>query len=176
MASPSTLPKTPDNKPSRPFFDISLDSPALDKVDCSPATRSHLLSLKRKASSLSEEGSPSTTAPFLDWRLAVINSTLDLRHGQRQVLAEASPSYEAQGMSKAELVAVIGKDEKSLQKEKAVLMSSRKMLEGDLNDCLTDQNALADAYIDELRVFLHAASSNKEKFPGKKTPRLDRQS
>ncbi|KAL8903424.1 MAG: hypothetical protein Q9171_007408 [Xanthocarpia ochracea] len=174
MALPSTLLKTPDNKPSRPSFEISLDSPALDEVDCSPATRSQLLSLKRKASALSEQGSPCTTAPFLDWRLAVINSTLDLRRGQRQALAEASPSYQAQGMSKAEIVAVIGKDEKSLREEKAVLMSSRKMLEGDLNDLVTSKDALADAYIEELRMSLHAASSSKEKYPGKKTPRLDR--
>ena len=155
-------------------LDIDLDSPILDGIDCTPNTKNQMISLKRNASQLLDQGSPNTTSPFLKWRLAVVESKLRVRAMQKQALSEANIFFNEAGKPKIEFVAVVKEEEKALLSEKAFLLSQRKILEEDLNDIVTSKLQLEEAYIAELRISLEAASSSKEKLPGLKSPRLDR--
>lgn len=76
--------------------------------------------------------------------------------------------------SKTEILAELEKAEQILLSEKIRLLADRKILEQDLNDVVTDYHALEEAYIDELRMSLEAASTSKERLSGTKTPKLDR--
>ena len=153
---------------------MDLDSPVLDGIDCTPKTKNQMISLKRKARQVSDLGSPSTTSPFLKWRLAVVESTLRVREAQKQALSEASTFYDEAGKSKTVFVAAVREDEKALLSEKVFLLSQQKILEQDLNDIVTSKVQLEEAYIAELRRSLEAASSSKQRLPGLKVPRLDR--
>ncbi|KAF6227153.1 hypothetical protein HO133_008595 [Letharia lupina] len=164
----------PETQLTSSRFDMDLDSSVLDSVDCTPKTKNLMMSLKRKASQLLDQGSPHTTSPFLKWRLAVVESTLRVRAVQKQALSEANTFFDDAGKPKTEFVALVKEDEKVLLSEKVFLLSERKVLEEDLNDIVTSREQLKDAYITELRISLEAASSSKERLPGLKAPRLDR--
>ena len=169
MASSHSTPITPEKQLTSNRFQLDIDS-----IDCAPNTREKLRSQKRKASQMLEEGSPQTTIPFLKWRLAVVEDTLNVKALERQALAEADDYFKKANRSKTELIAVIKEHEKVLTSERAILLSQRKSFEGDLNDVDTTKIRLEDAYITELRNSLELASSAKEKIPGTKAPRLQR--
>ena len=172
-SQPST-PITPENQLTSKRFPMDLDSPGLAAIDCSPNTREKMLSQKRKASQLLEKGSPSTTVPFLKWRLAVVQTTLKVRSSERKALEEANDVFEKTGKSKTELMAAVMEDEKALLSEKVILLSQGKSLEGDLNDVNLSMTPLAAAYITALRNSLELASTTKQKVPGLKARRLNR--
>ncbi len=181
MASSShDAPATPVKQ--RALSRLSMDSPSLDDIDCSPKTKAEMNNLKRKASQLIDEGSPSLTAPFLKWRLAVVDSKLSYREKQRAAIAEARSFFEEVRKPQEEYMAEVEADEKELRFEKKLLLSQRKTLEEDLTDTLTETGhlnqayveELQDAYIKEMRMSLDAASTSKTKIPGLKAPRSDR--
>lgn len=155
---------------------MDLDSPLLDAIDCTPDTKEKMMSGKRKASQLLQEGSPKTTNSFLKWRFNFIDRTLELKASQKQALEEANEFFEKAGTSKTELMVIMKDEDKALTSEKAILLSQRKSFEGDLNDVDTSKTELEKAYIIELRNSLEAASTikEKEKIPGLKAQRLDR--
>ena len=132
------------------------------------------MSEKCKVSQVLEKGPPSTTVPFLKWRLAVVEHTLELKALERKALREATEFFEKTGRSKTELMAAVMEDEKGLISEKAILLSQRKSFEGDLNDVDTSKTQLAAAYITELRNSLELASNTRQRVPGLKAPRLER--
>lgn len=174
----SNPPSTPEKKGfsrlARDTDSSILDGDNLDSIDCSPATKTQIKSLKRKASQILEEGSPATTSPFLKWRLAVVESTLQIRNKQREALNEASPSFYKTAKSKEEWVALVRQDEKALLKEKTFILSQRKILEEDLNDIVTSKVQLEEAYNTELRISLQTTSSTKNRLLTFKVPRLER--
>ncbi|MCJ1455417.1 hypothetical protein MMC28_005772 [Mycoblastus sanguinarius] len=167
---------TPEKQLTSPRMEMDLDSPLLDRIDCMPNTKNEMMSLKRKASQLFAQGSPTTTSPFLKWRLTVVECKLQVRAMQKQALSEADAFFNEVGKSKREVVAIVNEDKKALLSEKVFLLSQRKTLEEDLNDMVSSRVLLEEAYTAELRMSLEAASSSKEKSPGLKTPRLDRKS
>lgn len=140
----------------------------LDDVDCSPKTKDRLHSLKRKASEILDQGSPSTTSPFLKWRLAVVESQLRIRSAQQQAVTESNSPNKTIKMD------TLKKDKKALLTEKFFLLSQRKIIEGDLNDIVANKEQLTQAYIAEHRMSLDAASSSKDKLSSLKSPRMDR--
>ena len=174
MTSTQSTPINPEKQLTSKRFQMDLDSPLFDAIDCTPNTREKMMSRKRKASKMLEKGSPNVTAPFLQWRLAVVEETLLHRALQKKALNEADKFFEAAGVSKAELMATVVEDEKALDAEKLILLSQRKSFEGDLNDIDISKTQLEDAYITELRYSLQLASNTKQKVPGLKAPRLDR--
>ena len=174
MTSPHSTPITPEKQLTSKGFHIELDSPLLDSIDCTPNTKKEMMSRKRKVNQVLEEGSPSLTIPFLKWRLAVVENTLEVRASQRQALGEGNTFFEKTGISKGDLVAVVEKEERELMSEKAFLLAQRKSLEGDLNDVDTKKTQLEAAYITELRNSLELASKSKQEVPRWKAPRLDR--
>lgn len=161
---------------------LSMSSLSLDDIDCSPDTMVEMNKLKRKASELINEGSPSLTAPFLKWRLAVVNTRLDYLETQRMAISEADRFFEEAGKGREEYMAEFEADENDLRSEKKLILSQRKTLEEDLTDTLPETGhhnpayveALEDAYIKALRMSLDIASSSKTKTPGLKAPRLAR--
>ena len=165
-----------DSTPITPEKQLTSNRSQLDieSIGSTPQTKEKLKSQKRKASQILEEGSPQTTIPFLKWRLAVVEDTLNVKALERQALSEANEYFEKANTSKMELIAVIREDEKVLTSERAILLSQRKSFEGDLNDVDTSKTRLEDAYIIELRNSLELASNTKEKVPGLKAPRLER--
>lgn len=106
MTSPHSTPITPETQLTSTEFHIGLDSPLLDAIDCSASTKKEMMSRKRKVSHVLEEGSPSLTIPFLEWRLAVVEHTLEVRASQRQAFGEGNTFCENAGISKGDLVAV----------------------------------------------------------------------
>ena len=63
---------------------------------------------------------------------------------------------------------------RELSSEKAMLLSSRKTLEEDLNDIVTNKRfSLTDAYVTELKMSLDSPSSSSAKIPALKDARLD---
>ena len=174
MAHHHQPPVTPEKQLIPSPINADMNSSVLDGIDCTPETKNQMISLKRKASQLLDQGSPSTTSPFLKWRLAVVESQLRVRAIQKQALSEATTFFDEGDKPKTEFVAAIKEDEKALSSEKAFLLSQRKILEQDLNDIVSQKIQLEEAYITELRMSLEAASSSKEKLPCLKVPRLDR--
>ncbi|KAL9032102.1 MAG: hypothetical protein Q9180_006700 [Flavoplaca navasiana] len=176
MASSSSHqpPVTPERQITKLHSDINTDSPVLDNIDCTPSTKSKMRLLKRKASELSESDTPTTTALWLKYRYAVVENELKLRESQLQGLSESRAEIMADGTPKSEWQAIIKKDFKGLQAEMTILISNRKIIEGDMNDAVASPDQLANAYIQELRLSLAAASSEKKGYPGPKQPRLDR--
>ncbi|KAL9064014.1 MAG: hypothetical protein Q9161_009147 [Pseudevernia consocians] len=168
MASTHSTPITPQKQLTSNRFQLDIES-----IDCTPDTRERLRSQKRKASEILEEGSPQTTIPFLKWRLAVVEDTLNVKALEKKALSEATEYFEKTNRSKSELLATIKEVERGLTSERAILLSQRKSFEGDLNDVDTSNTRLEDAYITELRYSLELASSTKEKAPGTKAPRLE---
>ena len=118
MASSYSTPITPEKQLTPTRFQLDLDS-----LDCTPNTRERLKSQKRKASQILEEGSPQTTIPFLKWRLAVVEDTLNVKALERQALGEADEYFKKANRSKKELIAAIKEDEKILTSERAILLS-----------------------------------------------------
>ena len=169
MTTPHSTPITSEKQLTSNRFQIDLDS-----IDCTPNTREKIRSGKRKASQRLEEDSPRTTVPFLKWRLAVVEETLNLKTLERQALGEANEYFEKSGRSKTELIAAIKEDEKALISEKVILLSQRKSFEGDLNDVDTSKTRLEAAYITELRNSLELASNTNQKVSGLKALRPDR--
>ncbi|KAL8644093.1 MAG: hypothetical protein Q9226_007938 [Calogaya cf. arnoldii] len=178
MASSSSNqpPITPEKQIIGLHSDMDPNSPVLDDIECTPDTKSKMRSLKRKASQLSEQDTPTTTAPWLNFRFAVVKNELELRQSQLQALMESKADIMTDGTPKSEWLAQVKKDEKGLQAELNVLLANRKIIEGDMNDTVTvgSPGELANAYIQELRASLAAASSDKKGYPGQKQPRLDR--
>ena len=181
MASQShSDPVTPVKQ--RALSRLSMDSPSLDDIDCSPETKKEMHSLKRKASKLIEAGSPSFTSPFLKWRLALVDHTLDLRDKQKTAISEGRKFFAEAGMRQEEIMQKVEDDEKELRFEKKLLLSQSRTLEEDLADTLIESShideayvkELEDAYIKELRLSLDSVSSSKTKTPGLKAPRLER--
>ena len=121
-----------------------------------------------------EKGSPSTTIPFLKWRLAFVEDLLKFRAWQKIALDEANEFFKKTGKSKTELMAAVLKSEKELRSEKSMLLSQGKSFEGDLHDVDTSKTQLEAAYTTELRISLELASSNKQRGPGLNAPRLER--
>ena len=154
MAYSRQPPVTPEKQLTSSRLDIDLDSPILDGIDCTPNTKNQMISLKRKASQLLDQGSPNTTSPFLKWRLAVVESKLRVRAMQKQALSEANIFFDEAGKPKIEFMAVVKEKEKALLSEKAFLLSQRKTLEEDLNDIVTSKVQLEEAYIAELRMLI----------------------
>ncbi|KAL8806915.1 MAG: hypothetical protein Q9182_001044 [Xanthomendoza sp. 2 TL-2023] len=144
------------------------------KVRCTLETDDKVKSLKRKASELAADGPPDTTAAFLRWRLAFVENQLELLTIQIQALKEEVAADEAISTRTQEFDAM-KKKEKGLLHER-VLLISKKPLEADLNDFGPGKEALASAYIQEMRTSLFAASSEKKKplFWGRKQPSWDR--
>lgn len=140
---------------------------ALEDADCSSTTKNKLISLKRKASETLDRGSPTNTTSFLKWRLAVVENELHIRDAQKQALVESNNVDES-------LMNVLKSDEKALRAEKSILLSERKILEGDLNDIVMSKDQLTQAYITELRLSLDAASKSKDKLSALKSPKMDR--
>jgi hypothetical protein len=140
-----------------------------------PDTKTEIRSLKRKVDQIWDEGIPTTTSHYLRWRLAAVESELQVAAKQKQALTEASESVDEAGTRKSDLMAAVKEDEKTLLAEKAFLLSQRKTLDQDLSDVVTSVEQLEDAYIHELRVALDLASSSKDKLPGLKAPKLNRQ-
>ena len=169
MASTHSTPITPQKQLTSNRFQLDIES-----IDCTPDTRERLRSQKRKASEKLEEGSPQTTIPFLKWRLAVVEDTLNVKSLEKKALSEATEYFEKTNRSKSELLATMKELERGLTFERAILLSQRKSFEGDLNDVDTSKTRLEDAYITELRNSLELASSTKEKVPGTKAPGLER--
>ena len=165
---------TPEKQLTSTRLDMDLDSPILDDIDCTPNTKNQMISLKRMASQILDQGSPTTTSPFLKWRFAVVESKLKVREMQRQALSESNAFFDEAGKPKTEFLIVVMEDEKALLSEKAFLLSQRKTLEEDLKDIVTDKVPLQEAYIAELRMSLEAVSSSEEILPGLKVPRFDR--
>lgn len=180
MSSSRDLPVTPENK--RSLSRLSLGSPALDTIDCSPETKSLLNSRKRKTTELLTEGSPKVTANFLNWRLAVVRSTISYNEVQKKALREGDSFFDTSSKSRAELLSEVEQEDRDLENEEKVLMSQRKTLEEDLKDIVTAKQEIEpayftevrDAYINELRWSLYAASRANQKIPGEKVPRLER--
>ena len=121
-----------------------------------------------------EKGSPSTTIPFLKWRLAYVEDELKVKAFEKTALEEANKFFEKTGKSKTELMAAVMKREKELRSEKSMLLSQGKSFEGDLHDVDTSKTELTAAYIKELRISLELASNTKQRVPGLKAPRLER--
>lgn len=140
----------------------------LDELEYSPTTKNQLVSLKRKASDILDQGSPPTTSLFLRWRLAVVESQLEVKAAQRHAMNEVGVS------APPNVLTLLKSDEKALNTEKKFILSQRQILEEDLYDFGADKNNLTDAYITELRLSLEAASSSKDKITSLKSPRLDR--
>ncbi|KAI4234177.1 MAG: hypothetical protein L6R40_006836 [Gallowayella cf. fulva] len=160
---------------THPLSDTNhLNSPFIEEVDCTPDTKSKIKHLKRKASQIRAEGSPSTTAPWLQWRFVTVQNELALRRSQIQALRESKTDTLPDGRSKMEWLKELRDCEKELDRERLQLLTNRKIMEGDLNDIAASADQLASAYIQELRTFLYGASNQKEKYPGPKTPRLER--
>lgn len=176
MTSPHPTPVTPEKQLTLNRFGMDLDPPLLDAIDCTPNTKVKMMSGKRKASQLLEEGSPKTTDSFLKWRLNFIDEMLEVRASQKQALEEANEFFHKAGRSKTELMTIVKDEDKALTSEKAILLSQRKSFEGDLNNVDTSKTELENAYIIELRNSLEAASSlkEKEKISGLKAPKLDK--
>ena len=168
MAFPNQPPATPEKQFSLPSdTDAALNIVDLSEIACTPTTRNQLLSSKRKADQLWDEGSPKTIPLFLKWRLAVVESGLALRSTQQKAIAEA-------GINLEESLATIKKQENALLTEKAILLSQRRTLEEDLSDTISNKTQIEKAYTTELRLSLDAASTSKDKLFGLKAPRLDR--
>ena len=121
-----------------------------------------------------EKGSPSTTIPFLKWRLAYVEDELKVKAFEKTALEEANKFFEKTGKSKTELMAAVTKAQNKFLSEKSMLLSQGKSFEGDLHDVDTSKTQLEAAYIKELRISLELASSNKQRGPGLKAPRLER--
>lgn len=161
-----------------------MDFPSLDDIDCSPETKMEMRSLERKVSKLIEEGFPSFTSPFLKWRLALVDRTLDLRDKQKTAISEGKEFFTDAGMRREEFMQKVEDDEKEPRFEKKLLLSQSRTLEEDLADTLIEPShineayvkELEDAYIKELRLSRDSASSSKSKTnsPGLKAPRLER--
>ena len=166
--------KTPGQKV--PSEIIDLDYPELDQIDCTPTTKNRLLSLRRKACQLLEQKSPEVTSSFLEWRLAVVSSKIEVRNTQREALAEVSEPWEIKGASRAAISAKFKAEQKSLLAEKTFLMSHRKILEEDLGDIVSNKLGLQEAYSNELRIILNATSSQSAKICDSKVARLERDS
>ena len=175
------------NAPTTPFKQralsrLSMNSPSLVDIDCSPKTKDEMNKRKRKAEDLISEGSPGFTAPFLNWRLAVVNSRLDYLETQKAAISEAREFFGEAGKVREVYMAEIEADEDELQSEKKILLGQRKTLVEDMTDTLPKAGhhdpaylkALEEAYIKELCMSLDTASSSKTKTPGLKAPRLAR--
>ena len=171
MAHSRQPPVTPEKQLASSRLDIYLDSPILDGIDCTPNTKNQMISLKRKASQLPDQGSPNIT-PFLKWRLAVVESKLRVRAMQKQALLEANIFFDEAGKPKMEFMAVVKEKEKVLLSEKAFLLSQRKILEEDLKDIVTSKVQLEEAYIAELRMLFKAASKFKGEIAGPEGPKV----
>jgi len=85
---------TPEKQLTSSRLDMDLDSSKLDGIECTPNTKNQMISLKRKASQLLDQGSPNTTSPSLKWRLAVVESKLRVRATQKQALSEANTFFD----------------------------------------------------------------------------------
>jgi hypothetical protein len=141
-----------------------------------PDTKTEIRSLKRKVDQIWDEGIPTTTSHYLRWRLAAVESQLQVAAKQKQALTEASELVDEAGTRKSDLMAAVKEDEKTLLSEKAILLTQRRTLDQDLSDAVTSMDQLEDAYIKELRVALDLASSSKDKLPGLKIHKSDRKS
>ena len=83
----------------------------------------------RRISAKVEEGSPSMTVPFLKWRFAVVEDTLEIGALQRQAQAKPTNFLSSTGLSETELMVAVKEDEKALISEKVILLSQRKSFE-----------------------------------------------
>jgi hypothetical protein len=173
MAHLNQPPVTPQKQLHVPPAVFNLDSP-IDDVECTPYTKSQMVSLKRKASQHLSQSTPILTSSYLQWRLATIRCQLDLNTVQKKALLEASSTFEENKEQQQKLAKDLRQTEKRLSYEKAWILSNHQTLEEDLNDVITDQNKLTDAYVNELRMSYHASSSLNERLSGLKSPRLNR--
>lgn len=147
----------------------------LEGIDCTPNTKTQLMSLKRKASQLWDEGSPNTTTLFLKWRLAVIESILRVRIVERQALTEDKKFFDKTNQTKSTYIAEIDEGENALLNEKAFLLSQRKTLEEDIDDTVGSSKVqIMDAYFTELQLSLDTALTSENKLSGRKATKLDR--
>ncbi|KAL8959320.1 MAG: hypothetical protein Q9183_005654, partial [Haloplaca sp. 2 TL-2023] len=175
MASSSSHhpPITPERQINRLHSEIDTDSPVWDNIDCTPSTKSTMRKLKRKVSDLSDGEVPTKTAPWLDYRYAVVKNQLSLREAQLQALSESAAEALSDGKPKLEWQELVKKDLQGLEAEMMILMSNKKIIEGDMNDTVVSPDQLANAYVLELRSLLEATSSGKKGYLGPKQPRLD---
>lgn len=151
-------------------LDMDWDSATTeDIIDCTPDTKTQMISLKRKAREISEQNPLTSTSVFLKWRLAVVHSALRVREVEKQALSEAKTFFTEAGRPKKEFLAAVEEDEKALLAEKVVLLTQRRILEQDLNDVISSKVVLEEAHMTELKAEMARPKSPEvrhESFPG----------
>lgn len=167
-------PVTPKKQLGSPLLNADDHLRAFYRLGCTPETKKEIQSRKRKADQVADEGVPATIPLYLKWRLALVQSALDVNFMKKQAITEVSEPVDEAGTSMSELMATLKAEEKVLLSEKTLLLSQRKTLNEDLSDVITSLAQLEDAYINELRMAAQDASSSKDKLTGLKAPRLSR--
>lgn len=174
MASTSSGPVTPTKQIISQFSTSTPSLEKLDEIDCTPTTKAKMLSLKRKASEKLSAASPTfTITSFLTWRLTVVHDLLSIRESEKQAITEGKSLFEGNEKLKLEWARKVRVDEKNLVDEKALLMSSMKVVGEDLSDIIERADQITEAYVQELRISLGDAST-ESKLPALKAARLDR--
>lgn len=124
---------------------------AFQRLGCSPATKSEMQTLKRKADQCMDEKIPKITSTYLNWRPMVIESQLDLTTKQRQAIVEVKNEVDKAGVHKSDLMAAIRESEKFLTAEEALLLCQRRTFAEDMTDSV---NSVED------RGYLHRRAQN----------------
>ncbi|KAL9598525.1 MAG: hypothetical protein Q9219_004427 [cf. Caloplaca sp. 3 TL-2023] len=153
-------PKT--SRPSTSLYNLSTPSTTFKDIDCTPSTKSQLRSLKRESKSFKRTRSEQGRAIF-QVEAGRCLTELIIKETERQALKDADSSFE-DGVSRDDLITAILNAEKALLAEQTVLLLNQMIIKQDLNDTtLGNHQALADAYVNELRVSFFASSGDKKK-------------
>ena len=146
----------------------------LDQIDCTPDTKQKLPSNKSMAGQILQEGSPMATSPFLQWRLTAEEEEFQVKAMEKIALSEVTMSFEKAGTTKAEIMTDVQEKENGPLEENPLPLSSRQLPKQDLNNRVNDEIRLQEADINEPRMALAAAPSERPKSLGVKAPKLNR--
>ena len=72
----------------------------LDQIDCTPDTKRKLPSNKSMAGQIPQEGSPTATSPFLQWRLTAEEEDLQVNAMEKIARSEATMFFAKAGTNK----------------------------------------------------------------------------
>ena len=148
---------------------MDLDSPIHDELPCTAETKARIKALKRKRSDHLAL-MPNSGSPYVKWRLLMISITAETREAQKCQVIES-------GRAESEFRQALTKELDNLEEEKTFLMARGKILEGDLNDMITNKVPIHDAYMNELVEALQEKNrqrQEKKKSKHGKEPRLAR--
>lgn len=113
--------------------DIEITDPDLQGF---PKIKNQMIFTKRKASDILKQGSFSITYSFLNWKLAVVESQLEIRIVQKHTLQKSNSS------NKTVKINIMKVDEKAFLKGKAFFLTQRKVFEKNLYGTVINKNQL----------------------------------